>query len=333
MSVEVECFLTGDGKGMCAGHTKLKCRCWHCDLAFEDFEGDNLRPRDFVISIRWGAFLRSIPPTHRVGDMVHCCCRIVNAIFKRLCSDGRISQARALPPLLRSIVQSVMQATAHIPSEIRDAPQPTKDINFDLEGGRWFAPDETKHAKVVQLIQRHVGPQERVAIVGASIPLHGVIHRMLLSLWEMEKCWSNKIGLTTKELESYRWAAEHFAIDCCSGNPQCGCIGHVSILGGSRPSTTLYIFPPRNFHLFPRKFKNFSCIPTERWNVEFKMGIRQSFLGYKISRPYFSARAFTHVLELDDLDVGLQMWHALHDTKDKKRRIGRRKKGLRRRMK
>ena len=49
------------------------------------------------------------------------------------------------------------------------------------------------------------------------------------------------------------------------------------------------------------------------------MNIRHSFLGYKISRPDFSARAFTHV------NVGLQMWHALHDTKAKKQRIGRRK--------
>ena len=89
--IEVECFLTGDGKGMCVGHTKLKCRCWYCDLAFEDFGGDNLLPSDFVISIRWGAFLCPIPPTHRVGDVVHCCCTIVNAIFKRLYSDGRIS--------------------------------------------------------------------------------------------------------------------------------------------------------------------------------------------------------------------------------------------------
>ena len=48
------------------------------------------------------------------------------------------------------------------------------------------------------------------------------------------------------------------------------------------------------------------------------MDIRHSFLGYKISRPYFSARAFTRVLELDALGVGLQMWHALHDIKDKK---------------
>ena len=52
------------------------------------------------------------------------------------------------------------------------------------------------------------------------------------------------------------------------------------------------------------------------------MDMRHSFLGYEISSPYFIARAFTHVLELDDVDVGLQMWHALYDTKDKKRQIG-----------
>ena len=119
---------------------------------------------------------------------------------------------RALPPLLRSVVQSVMQAAAHIPSQIRDALRPTKDGYFDLVGGRWFAPDRTKHAKVVQLSQQHVGPQERVALGGTSIPLHAVIHRMLLSLWYMEKCWPNKIGLTNKEVESYRRAMGQFAI-------------------------------------------------------------------------------------------------------------------------
>ena len=48
------------------------------------------------------------------------------------------------------------------------------------------------------------------------------------------------------------------------------------------------------------------------------MDIRHSFLGSDILRPYFSAWAFTHVLEFDALGVDLQMWHALHDTKDKK---------------
>ena len=160
---------------MCDGHTKLKCRYWHCDLAFEDFRGDNLHPSDFIISIQWGAFLRSVPPTRRVGDIVPCCCRIVHGIFKRLCSDGRISQARALGPLLRSVVRSVMQAAAQIPSEITDTPRPTEEGNFDLAGGRWFVRDQANHAKIVQLIQRHVGPQECVVVGGTSIPLHAVI--------------------------------------------------------------------------------------------------------------------------------------------------------------
>ena len=52
------------------------------------------------------------------------------------------------------------------------------------------------------------------------------------------------------------------------------------------------------------------------------MDICHSFLGCRISRPYFSARAFTHVVELDALDVGFMMWHGLHDMKDKKRHMG-----------
>ena len=298
---------------LCASHTKLKWRCSHCALTLEDFGGDNLCPSDFVISIRWGAFPRSIPPTRRVGDMVHCCCRIVNAFFKRLCSDGRISQARALSPLLRIVVQSVMEATAHIPCEIRDAPRSTKEGKFDLAGGRLFARDQVNYAKVVQLIQQHLGPQECVVVGGSSIPLHAVLPRMVLSLWYMEKCWSNKIGLTNEEVESYRRAVGQFANDWCALQWQpivwvhSTCV-HCGWFGAEY----------RNFYIF-------CSIPTERRNVEFKMDMRHLFLGYEISRPYFSARAFTRVLDLHALDAGLRMWHALLDTKDKTRRIGGRK--------
>ena len=51
VTVEEECFLTENGKRMCAGHTKLKWHRGYRDLAFGDFGGDNLRPSDFVISI------------------------------------------------------------------------------------------------------------------------------------------------------------------------------------------------------------------------------------------------------------------------------------------
>ena len=159
----------------------------------------------------------------------------------------------------------------------------------------------------------HVGPQERVAVGGTSIPLHAVIHRMLLSLWYMEKCWSNKIGLTNKEVESYRWAMGNFAIDWRALQRQPIVWVHWTCVH-SRWFAAKY----RNFYIF-------SSIPTERRNVEFKMDIRHAFLGCKILHLYFSARAFTHVLDLDALDVDLQIWHALHGTKDKKRRTGRRK--------
>ena len=278
---------------MSAGHIKPKCRCWHCDLAFEDFGGDNLRPSDFLISIRRGAFLSSITPTRRFGSMVHCCCRIVNAIFRRLCSDCRISQARALGPLLRSVVQSVMQAAAHIPSEIRDAPGPTEDGDFDVAGGRWFARDQANHAKVLQLIQQHVGAAVRVVVGGTGIPLQAVIQRMLLSFWYMEKCWSNKIGLTNKDVELYRWVLRQFANDWRELQWQPRVWVH-----GACVHSGCFAAEYRNFCIF------FS-ISTKRRNVEFKMDIRHSFLGYKMSRPYFGARAFTHVPELDALDTGL----------------------------
>ena len=158
----------------------------------------------------------------------------------------------------------------------------------------------------MQLIQQHVGPQERVAVGGTSIPLHAVIQRMLLSLWEMEKCWSNKIGLTNKEVESYRRAVGQFANDWRALQWQPTVWVHWTCVHSG-----WFVVEYRNFYIF-------SSIPTKRQNVEFKMDIRHSFLGYTISRPYFTARAFTHVQELDALEVGLQTWHALHDTKDKK---------------
>ena len=39
---------------------------------------------------------------------------------------------------------------------------------------------------------------------------------MLLSLWYMEKCWLNEIGLTKREVESYRRGVGQFANDRCA---------------------------------------------------------------------------------------------------------------------
>ena len=39
-----------------------------------------------AISVRYGAYLRMIPPANRFGDYVHCTARVVNIFFKRLLS-------------------------------------------------------------------------------------------------------------------------------------------------------------------------------------------------------------------------------------------------------
>ena len=77
----------------------------------------------------------------------------------------------------------------------------------------------------MQLIQQHVGPQEHVVVGGTSIPLHAAIHRMLLSLWHMEKCWSNnKIGGTNKEVESYRRGMVEEYTTFCGGLSASSCL-------------------------------------------------------------------------------------------------------------
>lgn len=37
-----------------------------------------------TVSVRYGAYLRAIPPANRFGDYVHCTGRVVNIFFKRL---------------------------------------------------------------------------------------------------------------------------------------------------------------------------------------------------------------------------------------------------------
>jgi hypothetical protein len=46
--------------------------------------GGTVAPTDVESHVRYGAFLRGIPPARRVGDYAHAAARVVNAVFKRL---------------------------------------------------------------------------------------------------------------------------------------------------------------------------------------------------------------------------------------------------------
>ena len=59
--------------------------------------------------VRYGAFLRAVPPSRRVGDYAHAASRAVNAVFKRLLADAPVWGHRAAadlqlgPIFLRSV--------------------------------------------------------------------------------------------------------------------------------------------------------------------------------------------------------------------------------------
>ena len=106
------------------------------------------------------------------------------------------------------------------------------------------------------------------------------MQHMLLSLWCMEKCWSNKIGLMNKEVESYRRVVGPFAMDWRALQWQPRVWVHwTSVHSGW-------------FAAEYRYFYIFSSIHTERQNVE---DIRHSFLGYKISAVFEHGHSPTYL--------------------------------------
>ena len=75
--------LVIDGKGMQVSNHMEGCKCWTCDLPTD--QTTSLAAQDSITRhVRFGAFLRHIPPVRRIGHFVHCTGRLVNAILKPL---------------------------------------------------------------------------------------------------------------------------------------------------------------------------------------------------------------------------------------------------------
>ena len=119
VAVGVEHILTGDGKAMACGNVLEGHFCWSCDAPASSWS-DQLSPLGtFPPGPRFGANLRAIPPSHRVGDYVHCVARILNILFKRLLAElTTISKAG---PLKTFLTKLTMQAQG-VPLPERLAP-------------------------------------------------------------------------------------------------------------------------------------------------------------------------------------------------------------------
>lgn len=96
-------FLSGDGKAMISGNFLEGERCWLCDGPSEEWGAKLVPDANFPAGPRYGAYLRCIPPSHRIGDYVHCTCRIVNILLKRLLAL----------PLDRNTFQQMISCMSH----------------------------------------------------------------------------------------------------------------------------------------------------------------------------------------------------------------------------
>ena len=300
----VLCYLTGDGKGMKAAHHKEGSRCWHCDTAFADFGGENLAPcPDFQPRVRWGAFLRDIPPQRRIGDMAHAACRVTSCVLNRLMGDQRVLACPALVKQIRELIVAVNQDAAKIPSDTRLAPQRTTGC-LDITSTQVFIGVTSKRPiELALLCKRHLG----VVPVGTHGSFDALLLRVLMALQYMNRCWKAKEGLKGNEtVAGYRGAVEQFAS------------GFVAL--GWQPAVWLHWVCVHSVAVATawKHFYLFSSIPTERRHQEYKLDIRHSCQAWKRSSPHLATRGLLHAHAMDCLDQGLREWAARRTLKRKR---------------
>ena len=175
----------GDGKGMKATHHKDGRRCWHCDTAYADFGGENLRPcPHFQAGVRWGAFLRDIPPERRIGDMAHAASRVCGCVLNRAMADERVSTCPALVNKIKELIIDVNQDAAKIPSDTRLAPQRTTGC-LDITSTPVFIGVTSKRpVQLAVMCKQHSG----VVRVGQHGSFDVFLLRLFVALQYMHRC-------------------------------------------------------------------------------------------------------------------------------------------------
>ena len=157
--------------------------------------------------VRYGAFLPSVPVMRRVGDYVHCACRLVNALLGRLCGEGI--------PALKRDVEAFLNELTKPPGA---AALPPAAATIDITAATRFLQDAKRHAQLVAIVQMH---QARLLKLrgGRTIVLHGAVRimlralHMLFNLWRQKQCLSpaqeaehaNQVGFLREMWQAAGW--------------------------------------------------------------------------------------------------------------------------------
>lgn len=241
---------------------------------------------------RYGAYLRCIPPQNRVGDYVHCTCRVVNVLLKRLVSE--FPDPRTLGPL-KDIIEHVVLQSQGLPLPERLAPRHTKTGTLDLTAATLFVTNIELHGRLSQCAR---AIPRKVPFGQGHLNMGAAVQMLCKNLMQLHSFWRQNTDLSVSDLSAYHSLTTLF-----------GKLWHSL---GWKVSTWVH-WVVRHSAALVTLHKNlymFSSIPTERRNVEFKLDVTHCYKGWKLSRPYACLFGFAHVLNLSALDVGILLYNS-----------------------
>ena len=116
------CIITRDGKNLLAGNPSRVSKrwVWDNDQSLALFTGS-------MDDVRWGAYLRCIPVSRRVGDYVHATSWVLCILVKRLRKELDRRAIHAGGRALDAVVNDVKEACKGIPESERIAPRRAKE--------------------------------------------------------------------------------------------------------------------------------------------------------------------------------------------------------------
>ena len=158
-------------------------------------------------TLRWGAFLKRVPPNRQPGDYPHSACRILKGIAKRTetalhpppPAPGTHGKAKALAAL-QAFKQALQDETSSIPLRERvPSASRAQEKDFDLTSTKVFLTPPPFQWQFVDSLKEHV-PSVRTP---GGPPLWVVVHVMVKCIEGLYQLWRVRQMYTLSQVECH----------------------------------------------------------------------------------------------------------------------------------